>query len=73
VLGGIEARSIRTVARRLDIDRGKGQLGVTNRRWGWSKGEGWGKERSALFYPGVGDKRVDHEVTVNDNDKASGR
>jgi hypothetical protein len=44
---------------------------VTNRRWGWGgggkrKGKGWG---NALFYPGVGDKRVNHEVTASGSDK----
>lgn len=47
---------------------------MTNRRWGWGgegkrKGKGKG---NALFYPGVGDKRVNHEVTASGRDKPLG-
>jgi hypothetical protein len=37
---------------------------------GWWSGR-W--KRYALFYPGVGDERVNHEVTVSMDDKPFGR
>ena len=72
VLGGIEERSIRTVARRLGgrLGGSSGSVFRSGTRAGTSEatkpigGKGRGG-RDALFYPGVGDKRVDHEITAS--------